>query len=598
MSRIDDALRRLTGSVPPEPRKPQTLDGFASEGDVSHRDDSRRPGKNDRKLTPFVVASSAPVEPRPVAPMAPPAPTRPVAVADPVMHRTVERFEPEPDAEKLIDFRQVADYAGFVVRSLGRHKAFAVGTFLAVVVVAALVAVFLPRTYFVEVTLLAQRNAVMAALSNPGRAVPWDADAPTRAAAETVLRRDNLISLITQTDAINEWDRRRPVLVRLKDWATEKVTGYQLTPEDKLDLLIWRLETYMFVDAGPVGDGTVTIQLYWPDAEMAYRIVERARLSFLEARQAAETSAISESIQILEGYSQTLHDKVNRTLTDVRTRPTSATGDAPVQAVARPRRALPLAPTFDPLAGITAAPDAVAPNPEVARVANLLRGKEEELKRIEDTRQQELANEQAKLGALKTVYTGSHPSVENQQQKVDGLQAASPQAVALQKQVADLEARYEALSTADTERIEKENAARRASAPVARAARPAEPTTAEPAPAAAPRVDPAAEFANLTFRTELSQLQSILERIDGAKIELAVSEAAFKYRYTVIKPAQVPREPQSPNLRLLAVLGLFAALVLAVGAAVAKDLISNRIVEAWQVERQLGLPILGSVRLV
>jgi len=38
--------------------------------------------------------------------------------------------------------------------------------------------------------------------------VPWDADAPTRAAAEeTILRRDNLISLITQTDLIREWDR-------------------------------------------------------------------------------------------------------------------------------------------------------------------------------------------------------------------------------------------------------------------------------------------------------------------------------------------------------------------------------------------------------
>jgi hypothetical protein len=27
------------------------------------------------------------------------------------------------------------------------------------------------------------------------------------------------------------------------------------------------------------------------------------------------------------------------------------------------------------------------------------------------------------------------------------------------------------------------------------------------------------------------------------------------------------------------------------------DLMSNRILEAWQVERQLGLPILGNVRI-
>ncbi len=95
----------------------------------------------------------------------------------------------------------------------------------------------------------------------------------------------------------------------------------------------------------------------------------------------------------------------------------------------------------------------------------------------------------------------------------------------------------------------------------------------------------------------MGQLQSILERTDGARIELAVSEAAFKYRYTVIKPAQVPREPESPNLRLMLVAGLLAAVLLSVAAAVASDLISNRIHEPWQVERQLGLPILGSVRL-
>ena len=53
-------------------------------------------------------------------------------------------------------------------------------------VVIALTAVGLlvmPKTYHVQVKLLAQRNEVMTALSNPGRAVPWDADSPTRAAA-------------------------------------------------------------------------------------------------------------------------------------------------------------------------------------------------------------------------------------------------------------------------------------------------------------------------------------------------------------------------------------------------------------------------------
>jgi uncharacterized protein involved in exopolysaccharide biosynthesis len=596
MSRIDDALRRLTGGVSPEPRTPHSLDGFASEGVVSHKTEQlRRPRKVEPlKLTPV----AAPPAPSPAEPA-----DVPVAAAKPVVEalvqrhveRPVERVASEPDVEKLIDVRQMADYAGFVLRSVTRHKLLAAGVCFAVVAVSAVFMSFWPRTYHVEVKLLAQRNAVMTALSNPGRAVPWDADAPTRAAAETVLRRDNLISLVTQTDLINEWDRRRPLIARLKDWVTATVTGYTLTPEDKLDALVWRLENYMYVNAGPIGDGTVTIELYWPDGEMAYRLVEHARQAFLTARQEAETSAISESITILEGYSRTLRDKVNITLGEMaRTRSTTP-GEVP-RVTPRPRRLPPLAPTFDPLAAIAATAEAPAQNPEVLRMANLLRTKQEELSKIEADHLQALATAQATLGALKTVYTPSHPSVQNAQQKVDALQKDSAPAAALKAQVEELEIKYEALSTADAERLQQENAKLRAAAPAQRAAAvDRDPVGDEPAPA--PRINPAAEFANLTFRTELSQLQSILERTDGARIELAVSEAAFKYRYTVIKPAQVPRDPVSPNLRMMVIFAVLAAAALAVGAAVAADLISNRIVEAWQLERQLGLPILGSVRL-
>jgi uncharacterized protein involved in exopolysaccharide biosynthesis len=602
MSRIDEALRRLTGGVSPEPRNPQSLDRFASEGEVSHKaDESRRQAKSEPRKVAFIVPASGPAEPqRAVAPPAAPVVT---SVAEAPVQRqqelAIDRVAPDSDVDKLIDVRQIGDYVGFVLHSLRRHKGLTAGMFLGVVVVTALVALLFPRSYHVEVKLLAQRNAVMTALSNPGRAVPWDADAPTRAAAETVLRRDNLISLVTQTDLINEWDRRRSAVRRFRDWVTAKVTGYELTPEDKLDLLVWRLENYMHVDAGPVGDGTVTIELYWPDAEMAYRIVERARQAFLDARQAAETSAISESISILEGYSQTLRENVNKTLSDMRTRGTDAVpADAPVVTAPRPRRLAPLAPTFDPVATAATTADGPAPNPEVARLAGQLRDKQETLAKLESDRQKALSEAQATLGALKTVYTPSHPSVQNAQQKVDAYLAESPQLVALKAQVQELEAKFEAVSTADAERLEAENAKQRASAPATRVA--AAPIAREPVaddPPPTRRVSQVTEFANLTFRTELSQLQSILERTDGARIELLVSEAAFKYRYTVIKPAQVPREPESPNLRLIAVAGLFAAILFGVGAAVAKDVISNRIVEAWQVERQLGLPILGTVRL-
>ena len=122
------------------------------------------------------------------------------------------------ESEPLVDVKQLLNYGAFIARSVRRHKLLAAATIVLVIGLTCTAAVLLPRTYFVQTKLFAQRNAVMAALSNPGRAVPWDADAPTRAAAETVLRRDNLISLITQTDLIKEWDRRRKPILKFKDW--------------------------------------------------------------------------------------------------------------------------------------------------------------------------------------------------------------------------------------------------------------------------------------------------------------------------------------------------------------------------------------------
>jgi uncharacterized protein involved in exopolysaccharide biosynthesis len=120
---------------------------------------------------------------------------------------------------------------------------------------------------------------------------------------------------------------------------------------------------------------------------------------------------------------------------------------------------------------------------------------------------------------------------------------------------------------------------------------------------AQPALPPAAvsttnDFSAVQLRLELNQLESVLERTDGARIELAVSQAAFKYRYTVIKPAQVPRSPVKPNAALVLAGGVIGGLLFAIAAAVGKDLVSNRILEEWQIERQLGLPVLATVGTV
>jgi len=74
-----------------------------------------------------------------------------------------------------------------------------------------------------------------------------------------------------------------------------------------------------------------------------------------------------------------------------------------------------------------------------------------------------------------------------------------------------------------------------------------------------------------------------------------VARAAFKYRLSVVHPAEVPKKPVKPNVLALVLGGLLASLGMALGAAVLADLLGGRFVEASQVHRRLKLPLLGEV---
>jgi hypothetical protein len=184
----------------------------------------------------------------------------------------------------------------------------------------------------------------------------------------------------------------------------------------------------------------------------------------------------------------------------------------------------------------------------------------------------------------------------------------SPQLLALraeeQNLTADFERRRAAMALVQDAETKAEYSKRQSSAPPssdgsaqasrARELRPPAPVMSEPRDVIGG--DTTTDYATLRFRLQLNQLQSVLDRIDGARIELAVSQAAFKYRYTVIRPARVPRAPVKPNMAAIIAAGVAGAFALALIATVGADLRSRRILQIWQVERQLDLPALGVIR--
>jgi len=74
------------------------------------------------------------------------------------------------------------------------------------------------------------------------------------------------------------------------------------------------------------------------------------------------------------------------------------------------------------------------------------------------------------------------------------------------------------------------------------------------------------------------------------------AQAAFKYRYSVINPPQYPRRPLRPYGLIFLGSGILGGLAFGFLTTTLVDLRGGKVVERWQVERQLRLPVLAETR--
>jgi uncharacterized protein involved in exopolysaccharide biosynthesis len=600
MSRIDDALRRLAQNRRPGgsasghhevARFPSpaavTLEGYRAEGatalvEAPHRpvEPLRKPGRiAPEHIGPQAVGQQR-VEQR--------APARPAA----------EPPEPPIDDGTLIDVGLIRDYGFFVLGSLRRHKLIAAATFLLVAGLSVTAAMLWPKTYLAEARLIVQRNDIMAALSNPGRAIPHDADAPTRGAAEAVLSRESLVALVKQTNLLAQWQQRRAPVLRFKDSIMKRL-GSVPTDAERLEAVLGLLEQRLTVSPGI--DGTLTIAVTWPDRQMAYEIVETAVQNFLDNKRVGESSAISESVAILERYVASKQTEVSATFAELQ-----------AEIASRPRRVIPRGTPPPPVRppALPSSVTAVSPAPtnssfgiiapenaaRLARVKNALELRRGEMLRLDQAKATQLNDLQARLASALTVYTDDHPTVSSLRQNIASLTADSPQVASLRAEVQSLEREQDQLlAEANPPRPSLPASAgeNKPGTPEAVPSRVADPAPAAPLPDTS-ALGGGADYTSptsLRLRLELGQLGEIRERLESARIELATSQAGFKYRYGVVRPTQMPRRPVKPNVPMIALAGIIAALGLAVFGAVAADLVRGRVLEPWQVERLIGVPV-------
>jgi uncharacterized protein involved in exopolysaccharide biosynthesis len=506
--------------------------------------------------------------------------SRGVINVDQVKSSGMAQGSSDDEEEEGLDWEKISGYGRFVSGAIRRRWWLSGGTLMTVLGLTYLVYWAMPRSYHIETQLLAQKNN-MGIVAGRGQ----DGVSPTRAAAETVLRRDNLVALLEKSELLKYWEDGISNASRMRNWLNRKLHRPPMSESDKIDMLVGTLESNLTVETKSDwgGEGTVNIALEWSDPKMGVRLVNAAQQSFIEARHLTEISAISEAISILLGRAASMRDEIDATVRKIESK-TKEKGERRRQAVAglgeRERR-----PATPSNAAATAAITVPSERESNQQLLALWESKKAAIKDLEEMRRRRIAELQTRLAELRATYAESHPTIVDTTQTIETLSQESPQLAQLKKEEAALHNQY-----------------------LGRAAKVPEGTMGEPLSRPIPRgsvranTEPATgddretEFAKAQLRITAEGYDHLLERIEGAHMELEAARAAFKYRYIVVKPAQRPREPTKPKPAKVLGGGTAAALLLSILVAVGADLRSGKVYERWQLERALRLPVLAEIR--
>ena len=346
-------------------------------------------------------------------------------------------------------------------------------------------------TYRAEARILAQRQQ---ALPSIGR--QQTDDLPSRSASELIHRRENLIALIREADLVpppGTAPAPTSFVERLKG-ALSNLGGDSGDADDPVDALVQRLDKALLVTTA---EGTITISIDWPNPQQAYRLVDGALQNFLEARHLQEVTAIDEVISLLQGRAAALRDQLDRVIEETR-RQAGRDAGVPGRTATLPAQ----------------------PSEEVARLRSMLDAKDRAIADVEEFRRRRLADLQAQLDAQRAIYSDAHPSIVILGQDIAALSRESPQIAILRAEAEKIRRDYES-------RVAQEGRRSTPAAPVQGTAAPTE--------------------EGERVRSARFQYQQMVERVSAAQIDLDAARSAFKYRYHVVWPPEVPRKPVSPK---------------------------------------------------
>lgn len=492
-----------------------------------------------------------------------------------------------PPAKELIDFRALFDWGLLLWSFILKRKRWPIGFVVAAVALGAIAVKVMPKTFEAGTQLLAKRNQNLSTRSENTFVGLTDG------ANEVLHRRENLESMVKKTDLVNAYLETKAPIARLKD----DIMGLFREPparEDIADQLVGDLEKNLTVETE---DNTITISVQWSNAQKAFELVTAAQQAFLEERHIEEVSHLIEATAILEGRAAKQRSQIESAIEHLEK--VIATREREVRAKAKEKTAelekeapageKPVAKRRLQVLDEPAKDDAAVRR--LSELQVLIEEQQKALSELTSESQRTLVGLQRQLEERRAVYTDEHPMIADLKRKIQGAQAESPQVSRLRSELHQLEAEQKALQrqTGETgqRRVVTTSGMRELNQRI----------SAIEIPEDLSPDDPEVQYARSGLSFAIRAYEESLWGIERARVDLDTAQAAFKYRYRVITPAEVPRGPIKPKKILVLLGAVLGGLAVGVFVAIALELKRDLIRESWQIERSIGLPVVANLEL-
>jgi uncharacterized protein involved in exopolysaccharide biosynthesis len=451
-------------------------------------------------------------------------------------------------------------------RSAKRRKGL---SFVVVMICGALTvlgAIFAPRNYEVEARVLVQRTQVITG-GQTQQLSPEEMRNVAKEYEEQVMAHDNIIAIVRQKNLVSRWDDMRQPHRRLIDKINRKLGKGPPSDDEKYDALVTNIQHRLkvWVDAT-----TVTVKLDWSEPEAARDIVDAAVKNFLEARFQSEVGVIPERLKILEAGVTQAHKDLE----------TSAAELVRQQKLANPRDRVNIV--------IPNLPQGVKDRPVLDESADpalkaRLEGVRQQIAVLQEAKLRREAELNQELIQKRQTLAEGHPEIIALKQTIEATRADPPQLAKLK---------------ADEREILTEIAAKQRAAAEARAnePKPVAPRVATTTPVETPTTGStkSVQDAQVQFDAVTRKYTDLVNQLDAARIEMKTAEAAFKNRYKVVHPAEVPAGPKRPVGLIAIAIGVLSTIAAVLAVAALADRFSGIFFEPRDVRDRLGLPVFAT----